>query len=60
MSARTAMKGSEMNDLYLLEPEYRYHAERTRRALKPVRNRRWRRRMEDGRAAASREKNWIS
>ncbi len=25
-----------MNDLYLLESEYRYHAERTRRALKPV------------------------
>ena len=37
----------DMNDLFLLEPEYRYHAERTRRQLKPVRNRRWLRRLHD-------------
>ncbi len=61
MSARhEAMKGSEMNDLFLLEPEYRYHAERTRRALKPARNRRWRRRLEADQKAATREQNWIS
>jgi hypothetical protein len=54
------MKGSEMNDLYLLEPEYHYHAERTRKALKPARNRRWRRRLRDGQPAATHEKNWIS
>ena len=49
-----------MNDLFLLEPEYRYHAERTRRALKPVRNRRWRRRLQEGQTASTREKNWIN
>ncbi len=49
-----------MNDLFLLEPEYRYHAERASKDLKAVRNRRWLRRLKDGRAAASHEKNWIS
>ena len=51
----------DMNELFLLEPEYRYHAERTRRQLKPVRNRRWLRRLHDsGRVAVSDEKNWIN
>ena len=50
-----------MNDLFLLEPEYRYHAERTSRQLKPVRSRRWLRRLRDAdRVAVSDEKNWIS
>jgi hypothetical protein len=50
-----------MNDLFLLEPEYRYHAERTRRQLKPVRSRRWLRRLQDAeRVAVHDEKNWIS
>ena len=49
-----------MNDLFLLEPEYHYHAERARQELKPVRYRRWRRRMQDGAAGATSEKNWIS
>jgi hypothetical protein len=49
-----------MNDLFLLEPEYRYHAERARNELKAVRNRRWLRRLKDGRTAAAHEKNWIS
>ena len=40
-----------MNDLFLLEPEYRYHAERTRRL----------RRLHDtSRVAVSDEKNWIN
>ena len=62
MSARETTKGpTVMNDLFLLEPEYRYHAERTRRQLKPVRNRRWLRRLHDsGRVAVSDEKNWIN
>ena len=61
MSARhEAMKGSAMNDLFLLEPEYRYHAERARNELKAVRNRRFLRRLKDGRTAAAHEKNWIS
>ncbi len=50
----------DMNDLFLLEPEYRYHAERARKGVKPVRNRRWRRRLEADRAAVTGEKNWIS
>ena len=50
-----------MNDLFLLEPEYHYHAERTRRALRPARYRRWLRRLEAyGPTAATDEKNWIS
>ena len=49
-----------MNDLFLLEPEFQYHAERVSNALKPVRNRRWRRRLRDGETAARHEKNWIS
>ncbi len=49
------------NDLFLLEPEYRYHQERTRHALKSNRYRRWRRRLQDdGPGAATDEKNWIS
>ena len=61
MSARETMKGpSMMNDLFLLEPEYRYHAERARNELKAVRNRRWLRRLKDGQTAATHEKNWIS
>jgi hypothetical protein len=55
------MKGpAVMNDLYLLEPEFRYHAERAQQELRAVRNRRWRRRLKDGRAGATNEKNWIS
>ncbi len=50
-----------MNDLFLLEPEYRYRAERTRQELKPVRYRRWRRRLNGGGpSAATDEKNWIN
>ena len=50
-----------MNELFLLEPEYHYHAERIRRQLKPVRNRRWLRRQQDAsRVAAADEKNWIN
>ena len=60
MSARETTKGpTVMNDLFLLEPEYRYHAERARDGLKPVRNRRWRRRNA-GRTSVPNEKNWIS
>jgi len=49
-----------MNDLFLLEPEFQYHVERAHQGLKPVRNRRWRRRLRDGRAATTHDKNWIS
>jgi hypothetical protein len=50
-----------MNDWYLLVPEYDYHAKRARQALKPVRYRKWRRRLEgDGPRAATNEKNWIN
>ena len=50
-----------MNDLFLLEPEYRYHAERTRRQLKPVRSRRWLRRLHEAeRVAVNDQKYWIS
>jgi hypothetical protein len=50
-----------MNDLFLLEPEFHYRANRTRNELRPVRYRRWRKRVaEGGRSAATNEKNWIS
>ena len=50
-----------MNDLFLLEPEFHYHAKRAREELKPVRYRKWRRRVErDGPAGATNEKNWIN
>jgi hypothetical protein len=50
-----------MSNMYLLEPEYRYHAERAQAELKPVRYRRWRRRLEGhGPEAATSEKNWIN
>ncbi|MGA8246265.1 MAG: hypothetical protein WB797_05110 [Nocardioides sp.] len=50
-----------MNDLFLLEPEYHYHAARVRRQLKSVRYRRWQRRVDrEGRLASTDEKNWIS
>ncbi|WP_191907831.1 hypothetical protein [Nocardioides cynanchi] len=50
-----------MNDLYLLEGEYHYRANRTRNELRPVRYRRWRKRVAaNGAAAATNEKNWIS
>ena len=49
-----------MNDLFLLEPEFRYHAERARNSLQPARNRRWRRRLRDGQTAAKHDQNWIS
>jgi hypothetical protein len=52
---------NQMNDLFLLEPEYHYHAGRTRTQLKPVRYRKWRRRVvQGGRGAATDEKNWIN
>jgi hypothetical protein len=50
-----------MNDLFLLEPEYQYRATRARQQLRPVRYRRWRRRVTaGGTTAATNEKNWIS
>ena len=50
-----------MNDLFLLEPEYQYRADRARAELKPVRYRKWRRRLEsDGPRAATNENNWIN
>jgi hypothetical protein len=49
-----------MNQFFLLEPEYRYHTERTRRQLKPVRSRRWLRRLRDAeRVAVSHDTPWI-
>ena len=59
---RSDLKGmTEMNDLFLLEPEFHYHAKRARAELKPVRYRKWRRRLEwDGPDAATDEKNWIN
>ena len=52
---------TEMNDLFLLEPEFQYHAKRARSELKPVRYRKWRRRLEwHGPDAATNEKNWIN
>jgi hypothetical protein len=51
----------EMSNMFLLEPEYQYHAERTRQELKPVRHRKWRRRLERaGVESATNEKNWIN
>jgi hypothetical protein len=51
-----------MNNLFLLEPELQYRAERARAQLKPVRHhRKWRRRLKwDGPSAATDEKNWIN
>jgi hypothetical protein len=50
-----------MNDLFLLEPEFHYRATRTRNELRPVRYRKWRKRLEyDGARGATNEKNWIS
>jgi hypothetical protein len=50
-----------MNDLFMLEPEFHYRATRTRNQLRPVRYRRWRKRLEKGGpAAATNEKNWIN
>jgi hypothetical protein len=50
-----------MNDLFLLEPEYHYRAKRARSELKPVRYRKWRRRLESGGPrAATNENNWIN
>ena len=50
-----------MIDLFLLEPEYQYRANRTRNELRPVRYRRWRKRLAvGGPAAATDEKNWIN
>jgi hypothetical protein len=50
-----------MQDLFLLEPEFQYHAKRARAELKPVRYRKWRRRLEwDGPSGATNEKNWIN
>jgi hypothetical protein len=61
MSATHTEGMTAMNDLFLLEPEYHYHAERTRRQLKPVRSRRWLRRLQDAeRVAVHDQKNWIS
>lgn len=52
---------SAMNDLFLLEPEYQYRAARAHEELRPVRYRKWRRRMEGGGPrAATNEKNWIN
>jgi hypothetical protein len=61
VSAESNPKGHIMNDLFSLEPEYRYHAARARLELKNSRYRRWRRRLEwDGPDAASDVKNWIN
>jgi hypothetical protein len=62
VSAKQEHEGiTVMNDLYLLEPELKYHTSRTRDELKPVRYRKWRRRLEwDGPDAATNEKNWIN
>ena len=50
-----------MNDLFLLEPESHYRATRTRNELRPVRYRKWRKRLEQGGPrAATNEKNWIN
>jgi len=49
-----------MNDLFSLEPEYRYHAARTRLELRNARYRRWRRRLEWDGPDASDVKNWIN
>lgn len=50
-----------MNDLFLLKSEYDYRAKRARAELRPVRYRKWRRRLDwAGREAVTNEKNWIS
>jgi hypothetical protein len=50
-----------MSNMYLLQPEFQYHAERTREELRPVRYRKWRRRVaRDRAAAAANETNWIN
>ena len=50
-----------MNDLFMLEPEFHYHAKRARSELKTVRYRKWRRRLEGhGPEGATDEKNWIN
>jgi hypothetical protein len=50
-----------MNDLFVLEPEYHYRATRSRNELRPVRYRKWRKRIElGGASAATNEKNWIN
>ena len=59
MSARQEPEGmSAMSNMFLLEPEYQYHAKRARDELKPVRYRKWRRRLHGG--GATDEKNWIN
>jgi hypothetical protein len=63
MSAEQDIEGMyEMNnDLFLLEPEYHYHAKRVRDGLKPARRRKWRRRLEwDGPTGGTNAKNWIN
>jgi len=62
VSARHRHEGiTEMNDLFLLEPEFQYRSKRTRSELRPVRYRKWRRRLEwDGPEGATDEKNWIN
>jgi hypothetical protein len=63
MSARHRHEGNKvmMNDMFLLEPEFQYHAKRTRSELRPVRYRKWRRRIQwEGPEAATNEKNWIN
>ena len=47
-----------MSNMFLLEQEYEYHAKRARDELKPVRYRKWRRRLHGG--GATDEKNWIN
>jgi hypothetical protein len=48
------------NDLFFLEPEFQYRANRARTELKTVRYRKWRRRESDGPHAATDENNWIN
>ena len=62
VSTRQGHEGIEaMSNMYLLEPEFQYHAKRARSELKPVRYRKWRRRLQgDGPEAATSEKNWIN
>ena len=61
VSQTQTRRDTEMNDLFLLEPEFQYRAKRTRSELRPVRYRKWRRRIQwDGPEAATNEKNWIN
>ena len=65
MSAKAAQSSTEgmrtMNDLFLLEPEYRYHAERARNcACSPSATVAGAAGSEDGQTAAKHDKNWIS